>query len=257
MSRSSFLSLALYVAWRNLRVLLRTPSLLVPALLFPLFFFIAFVGALSTITDIPGFKGGEDYTGFQYVFALLQSAGFTGATGGFALAEDFESGFVERLKLSAPNQLAIPAGYVLAMLVRGAIAIGVLTGVAFAFGMDVGGGPLDLVALYGLTVLLVVAATLWATGVALHVRSYSAAPGMVLPIFLPLFLAPVFVPLDLLHGWLHAVAVVNPFTRLLNAGRGFLVGDPEDVLWAFGAIAGMTVLLVLWAISGVRSAARA
>jgi len=256
MSRSSFMSTALYVAWRNLRVLLRTPSLLVPALVFPLFFFIAFAGALSTITKVPGFGGGN-YTGFQYVFALLQSAGFTGATGGFALAEDFESGFADRLMLSAPRQLGIVAGYVMATLVRGAIAIAVLTGVAFAFGMEVTGGPLDLVGLYGLTLLLIVAATLWATGVALRVRSYSAAPGMVLPIFLLLFLAPVFVPLSLLHGWLHAVAVVNPFTRLLEAGRGFLTGHPADVLWAFAAIGGISALLILWAIGGVRSAAKA
>ena len=35
----------------------------------PLFFFIAFVGALSSLTSLPGF-GSKDYTSFQYVFAL-------------------------------------------------------------------------------------------------------------------------------------------------------------------------------------------
>ena len=39
---------------------------------------------------------------------------------------------------------------------------------------------------------------------------------MFLPIFLLFFLAPVFLPLSQLEGWLHSVAVYNPFTRFLR-----------------------------------------
>jgi ABC-2 type transport system permease protein len=252
-TESTFTSVATYVAWRNLRLLFRSASLLVPALLFPLFFLIAFAGALSSITEIPDFGGG-DYTAFQYVFALLQSAAFTGAMGGFAIADDWETGFMRRLMLSSSNRHGIIAGYAIATFVRGVLAAAVLTAVAFAFGMDIVGDPLEILGLVGIAVLLNLVSTLWAAGVAMRVRSFKAAPGMFLPLFILLFLAPVFVPLALLSGWLHAVAKVNPMTYLLEAGRGLIAGAPVDVALAYGIVLGLTLLTALWAITGTRRA---
>jgi ABC-2 type transport system permease protein len=250
---STFTSVATYVAWRNLRLLFRTPALLVPALLFPLFFLIAFAGALSSITEIPEFGGGN-YTAFQYVFALLQSAAFTGAMGGFAIADDWESGFMRRLMLSSSNRLGIVAGYVLATFVRCVLAAAVLTAFAFLFGMEIVGSPLEILGLVGLTILVNVLSTLWAAGVAMRVRSFKAAPGMFLPLFILLFLAPVFVPLALLSGWLHAVATANPMTYLLEAGRGLIAGEPVYVGLAYGIVLGLTVLAAVWAITSTKRA---
>jgi len=255
-SKTTFWSIARYVAWRNLRILFRSPTLLLPAVLLPLFFLIAFAGALSNLTSLPGF-GTKDYAGFQYVFALLQAAGFTGAMGGFAMVEDFQSGFMDRLMTTAPQPAAIVFGYVMAMLVRAAVAIAILTPVAYVLGMRLHGTPLEIFGLFALAALLNIAATLWSTGVAMYFRSYAAAALMFMPLFLLLFLAPVFVPLDELTGWLHSVAVVNPFTRLLEAGRGFISGVPKDVLWAFGALGVMLVLTAIFALRGTRAATRA
>ena len=57
-------------------------------------------------------------------------------------------------------------------------------------------------------------------------RSVQAGPLMQTPVFMALFLAPVYVPLDLLTGWIHAVARLNPLTFILEAGRGFIQGEP-------------------------------
>jgi ABC-2 type transport system permease protein len=255
-SQSSFFSIAWYVAWRNLKLLFRTPSLLVPALLFPLFFLIAFAGALSSITKVPEF-GSTNYTAFQFVFALLQSAAFTGAMGGFAIADDFESGFMRRLMLTAPSRAAILIGYAIATFVRGVLAAAVLTAASYLFDMDIEGNVVEVVGMYGLAILLNFVATLWAGGVAMRVRSFNAAPGMFLPMFILLFLAPVFVPLALLEGWLHAVAKVNPMTYLLESGRGLIAGAPVHVLLAFGIVLGLLVLTGIWAARSVKSAERA
>jgi ABC-2 type transport system permease protein len=99
-----------------------------------------------------------------------------------------------------------------------------------------------------------VAATLWACGVAMRVRSIQGGPLMQTPTFLVLFLAPVYVPLDLLSGWIHAVASVNPITALLESGRGFISGDPTLVALAFAAAIGLAALFALWARGGLRSA---
>ena len=130
-------------------------------------------------------------------------------------------------------------------------------GGAFAIGMEVGASALDFVGLYGLATLLLIGSTLWAAGLALLLRSSKASNLITLPIFLLLFLTPVFVPLAALTGWLHAVATVNPFTRLLEAGRGFVAGEYVDVAWAYTVVVVMLVVFSAFALWAVRQAEEA
>ena len=92
------------VAWRTLKNVFTTPSLFLPSLIFPLFFFTAFAGGLSQLKHVPGFDYAAGYTSFQFVFVLLQSAAFGGVFTGFGVARDFEYGFARRLLLAAPNR---------------------------------------------------------------------------------------------------------------------------------------------------------
>ena len=77
---------------------------------------------------------------------------------------------------------------------------------------------------------------------------------MQMPVFLVLFFAPVYVPLSLLHGWIHGVAVVNPLTRVIESGRGFISGAPTEVVEAFRVSLLLGVLFLAWAIRGLRRA---
>ena len=248
------LAVARAVAWRSIHNFLTNPAFLAPAVMFPLFFFISFAGGLSAIGNVPGFDFPSGYTAFQFVFVLLQSAAFGGVFTGFAMARDFESGFGRRYMLAAGHRSGIVVGYALAALFRAFVTWTVLTAVALIAGMEVGGSGVDIFGLYGLAVLVNLAATLWSAGVALRVRSIQGGPLMQFPTFLILFLAPVYVPLDLLSGWIHAVASVNPVTVLLEAGRGFISGDPVFVALSFAIGFALTGLFVLWARGGLRSA---
>jgi ABC-2 type transport system permease protein len=247
-------SVALAVTWRNLHNFFTNPALVIPALLFPLFFFTAFAGGLSRVGDIPGFDYPPGYTAFQFVFVLLQSAAFGGVFTGFGIARDFESGFARRLLLAAPNRTGIVLGYASAALVRWLATAAFLTVVALATGMNVGGSGVDLVGLYTLAVILNLAAVFWAAGVAMRLRTMQAGPIMQFPVFLVLFFAPVYVPLSLLQGWIHTVATLNPVTRVLEAGRGFLAGSPTEVAAAFGAALALAAGFSLWALRGLRKA---
>ena len=257
MSRSAYSSAALVVAWRNLHHFVTNPALVVPALLFPLFFFTAFAGGLSRVSDVPGFDFAPGYTAFQFVFVLLQASAFGGVFAGFSLAADFESGFGRRMLLAVRRRTAILAGYSIAALVRALVVMTMLFAVALAAGMDVQGGRVDLVGLIGLAVMVNFATGLFAFGIGLRFRSLQAAPLMQIPVFLSLFLAPVYVPVDLLEGWIEGVAEVNPVTQLLEAGRGFIAGDPTDVGLAFAVAAALGVLFATWALRGLKSAERA
>ena len=257
MSARSFRSVALGVAWRNLHSFIANPALFVPALIFPLFFFTAFAGGLSRIDNVPGFHFPPGYTAFEYAFVLLQASAFGGVFNGFAVARDFESGFARRMLMAAPRRGAIVVGYSLSGLVRAIFTISVVTAVAFAAGMKMSGDGIELVGLYSLALLVNFSAGLFGAGVAMRLRTFQAAPLMQVPVFLTLFLAPVYVPLDLLGGWVHAVATVNPITAVLEAERGFIAGDAVKSALAFSLLLAAGALFVLWAVRSLRSAERA
>jgi ABC-2 type transport system permease protein len=246
--------IALAVAWRSVHNFLTNPAFLVPGIVFPLFFFTAFAGGLSAISNAPGFDFEGGYTAFQFVFVLLQSAAFGGVFTGFGIARDFETGFARRYLLAARDRRGIVIGYMMAALVRALITWTILTTVALVAGMEVGGSAAEILGLYGLAVLVNLAATLWAAGVAMRVRSIQGGPLMQFPTFLVLFLAPVYVPLSLLSGWIHTVASLNPVTALLEAGRGFISGDATQVALAFALAVVLPVLFALWARGGLKRA---
>jgi ABC-2 type transport system permease protein len=247
-------SVALGVAWRGLHSFFHNPALVVPSVMFPLFFFTAFAGGLANVSNVPGFDFPENYTTFQFVFVLLQASAFGGVFTGFAIARDFEAGIGRRMMLAAPNRRAILAGYALVAMGRAMFVWLLLTTVGLIAGIQITGGPIDVFGLYGLALLLNLTALMWAAGIALRFRSIQAGPLMQTPVFLIVFLAPVYVPLDLLTGWVRAVATVNPITPIVEAGRDFISGASVDALLAYGAVVGLLVVMGTWALRGLMRA---
>jgi ABC-type multidrug transport system permease subunit len=252
-----FLYVARGVAWRSIHNTVVSPAILVPSIIFPLFFLVAFAGGLSRIADIPNFNYKPGYTAFQFVFVFLQSAAFGGVFTGFAIARDFDSGFARRLLLSAPRRSGIIAGYAAGALARWMITGTVVTIAALIAGMNVPGKGIDLVGLVGLGIATNFVAALWACGVAMFLRTEQAGALIQMPVFVLFFLAPVYVPVPLLNGWIHAVARLNPVTALFEAGRGLLAGTPIKVGLAFALLAGGAVLMAIFARRGLASAERA
>jgi ABC-2 type transport system permease protein len=251
----SFFQVAWAVAARQIYKYFTNPAFLAPAL-FPLFFFVAFAGGLTRVGDIPGFDYAAGYIAFQYVWALMQAVSMGGAFTGFSIAGDFENGFARRLMLAAPNRYGIILGYTIASLVRATMTGTLVTVIALLTGMPITGGY-DFFGLVVLAVMANIAATLFGAGVAMLLRTQQAGPVIRTPIFLVLFLAPVFVPLSLLTGWIEAAARLNPFTHILEAARGYLAGDPTSVAPAFIISAVLIIVLALWAVYGLRRAEKA
>jgi ABC-2 type transport system permease protein len=77
---------------------------------------------------------------------------------------------------------------------------------------------------------------------------------MQFPIFLLLFITPVYVPQALLAGWVADVAQVNPLTLVLNTNRDLLAGLPAEIALTYGVALGLMALLATWAVTGMRSA---
>jgi len=125
-----------------------------------------------------------------------------------------------------------------------------------ATGMRITGDGVDIFGLFGLAALLVLVGYGWAAGVAFRFRSIQAGPLMQTPVFLIIFLAPVYVPLGLLKGWIHAVASVNPATAFLEAGRGLISGVHSHTGLAFVCALALIGLFSIWMLAGLRNAER-
>lgn len=252
MNRAYFSS-ALGIAWRYLHNLYTRPAMFIPSLLFPLFFLAAFAGGLSAVGDTPNF-GYYDFTAFQFCFILIQASALAGVFAGFSIAGDFEQGMGRRMMLATRRRSAIVLGYAIGAAARLGVTWTVVTGVALLGGMEVAGSGVDLAGMYSLALLSNVAALLFAAGIALRFRTLQAGPLMQMPVFIILFLAPVYVPQALLTGWIEPVASVNPVTSLLDAARSLMAGEPTGILAAYAVAFGMIALFAVWAMRGMRSA---
>jgi ABC-2 type transport system permease protein len=249
-----YFSVAGGLARRLVDMFVSSPALFLPPLLMPIFFFAAFAGGLSAIDTAPGFNYPAGYTAFEYGFVLLQAAAFGGIFSGFSIAADFQFGFGRRLLLATPHRSALILGYAIVAFVRAAITLTIVTAIAIIAGMEVLGNAGELAAMFLLAAVVNAAGTLFAAGIALRFRSLQATPLMMVPTFLLLFLAPVYVPRDLLSGWVGAVSDYDPITHVMESGRELLAGQPADFLAALAIAVGLAALLAVFALRGLRKA---
>lgn len=247
------------VTFRSLRNFRARPVASVIPMVMPLMFFATFAGGFSRLGDLPAFNEafGSNYTSFQFVFVWLQGSAFQGMFSGFGVARDYESGFARRLMLAAPNRYGILSGYLVATLLRSVVGASIVFTVGRLAGARFDGGVGGLAALLAVGFALTAITSLWAMGVALRFRSIQAGPLMQMPIFIVIFLSPVFLPLAAMTGWIKGPARVNPFTVFIEEGRNFITGrDARGFLLVVVGLAAAAVLTT-WAVRGLRSAERA
>ncbi len=253
MTAARSLSVTRGVALQCTRKLLKNPFKALPPMLLPLFVFAAFSGALSAVGQTRGF-GYYDFTAFLFVFIVYMAAMFVGVFTAFDIATDYASGLGARFMIAAPRRAAIITGYVIVALGRAIVALAVVWAIALATGMPVRGDAPEIAGIVVLALLLNVAATLYGAGIALRFQSTASSVLILIPVFMLLFLTPVFAPRDRLGSWLETAAGFNPLTPPLEAGRGFLADDPVSVALAFAVAVGLVIVFWIWAVRGMHRA---
>jgi ABC-2 type transport system permease protein len=244
------------VAALNLRSLVKGPARMLPPLLVPLFFFVAFKGALSGVGEAQGF-GYYDFTAFEFVLILYMAAMFVGAFTSFDIVNAYEGGLGRRLMAGAPHRMAIIYGFLIVNVGRCLLGMALVWGVVLIWGMEVRGDVLDIAAILAIALLLNIATFLYGAGLALRIQSAGAGTLVLIPLIIVLFLTPIFTPREELSGVTEKAASVNPLTAALEAGRGFMADDPTSVGLAFGVCFGLVVLSAVWAVLGMRKAEQA
>lgn len=244
----STVQIAWGIALRSLRLIPRIPSTFVPSLVMPVFLTISFAGAFSGLVLLPGFPADKIIDWFVPM-TIVQGAAFAGITTGMGAARDLQNGFFDRLLASPAPRRALVAGPLLASVLRGFIPIVLLLVVAVIGGASFEGGLLGIATLVIAALGVALFAGGWAVGLALRFKSQQAAPLMQTGVFIVIFLSTAQMPMNLLTGWLHSVARVNPMTNVLALAREGFLGE---VTWAgtwpgLVALAGLIAAALLFA----------
>jgi ABC transporter DrrB family efflux protein len=228
---------------RALNEITRVPGAALPGVLAPTIFLIGLSGVFGEAARLPGFDA-TDFRTFIVPVGLLQGASFTGAATGVNLARDIERGWFDRLMVCPAPRTTILLGIVASAALRALLPATFLLMVAFSLGVDfpgVGALALDVVLVMGLAT----AVAFYAVLVALRFRTQQAAPLMQTVGFVAVLFTTAYAPMELLSGWLKAIATINPVTFVLEGVRqGFTGGVTWADTWpALLAVAGMLAAL--------------
>jgi ABC-type multidrug transport system permease subunit len=237
---------------RALNEITRVPGAAIPGVLAPTIFFLGFTSVFGSLTLLPGFTT-DSYQSFLIPVSLLQGAAFTGAATGVNLARDIEQGWFDRLLASPAPRPVLLAGLVLSAGLRALLPAACLLVVALAVGAHWPGLLGLLIALTLVMGMAVVAAT-WGTSLALRFKTQSAAPIMQVGMFLAVLLTTAYAPLELLTGWLHTVAQINPVTQVVEAVRQGFVGSVSwgDTWPGYLTLFALAAVLSAFALRGMR-----
>jgi len=144
-------SVSVALATRSLQRIVRVPAAIVPVLVMPIFFIIAFGGAFSSLVDIPGFPTDNALNWFL-PWAILQGAAFAGVGAAFTVGSDLEGGFMDRLLLAPMGRLTLITGPCLAAMARCVLPMLLVTPIAFAGGARLTDGPIGFLTLFAIFV---------------------------------------------------------------------------------------------------------
>lgn len=243
---------------RNLRHMLRYPSLTLmligqPVLLLVLFVYV-FGGTMGAglpggSVDAGGAGGRADYLAYiAPTMALLTVASVSLSTAIY-IAKDATEGIIDRFRTMPIAQASVLTGHVLAALIQTAVAMAAVLPFAVLLGYRPDAGIVGWLGAVGLLLLLALALTWLCLALGLAAGSVETASNS--PMFLMLlpFVSSGFVPTDSMPAGLAWVAENQPFTPIIDTLRACLDGTSPgaDGWWAVGWCVVITGASYVWA----------
>jgi ABC-2 type transport system permease protein len=240
---------------RNLRHLVRYPSLTLMIIGMPVVFLLLFVYVFGGTLGA-GLPGGStsadpraDY--LLYLTPAIQVMTVVSVANSTAIlvAKDATEGIIDRFRTLPIARSAPLTGHVLAAMAQTVFGIVVVLAIARALGYRSDASLAGGVGAAGILLLMGWAVTWLCVALGLASGSVEAASNAPMPLILLPFLSSAFVPTDSMPSGLAWVAEHQPFTPIIETLRAFLDGrDPgSDLWWAIGWCALITVLCFWWA----------
>ncbi len=221
------------VAKRNLLRIWRTPRLLLIGTLQPALLLLLFRYVLGGAIRIPG----GSYVDYVVPAIFVEAVLIGGMTTSIGLAQDLQSGIIDRFRSLPMARPAVLAGRTLADLARSALSLVVMIALGVAVGFRFHNSLPAIVA--GIAVILMFGYSfswVYATiGLATKDPETAQVAG-ILPFFILMFASNAIVPLATMPGWLQPFARNQPLSLVVTSVRALLDGGPA-AHWVWQTIA--------------------
>ncbi len=242
------------LARRAMLKTLRQPFQLYPIVFFPMILLAVNASGLKAATRLPGFPT-SSYISFVIAVAFVQGGMFSLINTGTNLAEDIESGFFARLALTPLRRVALIAGLLVGVAVLGALqsAVYIIVGLIAGAHIEAGIGGVAVILVLGALTALGFGA--FGCALALQTGSGEAVQGLFPLFFVFIFLSSSNLPRNLLSGWFHTVATINPISYLLEGFRSlFILGwDRAALARALAVLVGLIAIGLLAVSAALRT----
>lgn len=231
------------MTWRGILRYIRIPEALffssVQPVMFVILFRYVFGGAigLALPKNIP-------YVDYLMPGIFVQTVAFGSIATSIGLAEDLQTGLIERFKTLPMSRLAVLSGRTVADLLRNCFVIILMTGVGFLVGFRIQTSLGKYV--LGILVLLLFSYALnWAMSlIGLLAPNSETAQVMSFPFLFPLtFASSAFVPVWTMPSWLQGFATYQPISEVAEVARGLMATNTvptkiliEAILWCVAAL---------------------
>lgn len=230
---------ALLLAWRTSVHHLRVPSLIVFPLMTPMIFLLLFRYILGGSIVIPGVS----YADFVVPGIVVQSITFGATQTGVGLAADVNQGIADRFRALPIARSAVVGGRVLVDTARNLFLVTVvlLAGLVIGFRPDT--DPARLALAIGLATGFAFAFGWLSAFIGLMVRHAEAVHDAGFVWVIPLtFISSALVAVDSMPAGIRPLARINPVTSVADAVRALLLGNPagdavfHSLLWIGGLL---------------------
>ena len=228
---------------RQLRHLLRYPSMTVLLVGMPVVFLLLFVyvfgGTLGAGLD--GLSGGrEDYVNYVTPGILVITVAAAAQGTAISVAMDMTEGIIARFRTMAISRASVLTGHVLGTLIQTMLGLALVIAVALLVGFRPSADALDWIATIGVLAMLTFALTWLSVALGMVSKSVETASNLPMPLLLLPFLGSGFVPTDSMPAGLRWFAENQPFTPIMETLRGLLMGTP---------IGNSGILAVAWCVA--------
>ncbi|KAA2252433.1 ABC transporter permease [Solihabitans fulvus] len=220
---------------RNLKHMLRYPSMTVILVGMPIVFLLLFVyvfgGTLGA--GLGGVSGGRAvYVNYVAPAIILMTVTATVQGTAISIATDMTEGIIARFRTMHIARVSVLTGHVLGSMIQAVIGLTMVIGVALLVGFRPEAGFGAWLTTAGFLMVVTFALVWFAVALGQVSKSVETASNLPMPLVLLPFLGSGFVPTDSMPTALRLFAEYQPFTPIIETLRGLLMDKPiGDNAW--------------------------
>jgi ABC-2 type transport system permease protein len=233
----------------------RQPASFVPPLVFPVLLMAVNAGGLGPSTELQGFPT-ESFLAFALAVPFIQGALFSTMNAGTDLARDIQTGFVNRLSLTALRDWALLVGQLTGVVVLGMVQFVFYIGVGLTAGVRFESGPAGVAVLLVYGALVALAFGALGAWLALRTGSGETIQALFPVLFVFLFISSMNAPRNLIGvDWFRIAATLNPVSYMIECVRSLIITgwDGQALALGFGIVVALGVVSLFLASRALRT----